>query len=225
MQLVEILVLALASMIWPTLLAVVTVALTTPQPVKLLSSFLAGSLLTTTTVGVVVVFLLQGSSLFSGSHRTLDPAVYLAVGGAALFIAYRLRRGGSRSRAQPGATPKGPGWSERALARGAPIAFAVGIVLNVIPGVLPFVALKDIVELDYAAGTTVALIVGFYLVMFLPAEVPLVSYLVAPVKTEQTVGDLRGWISRNTRPLAVVVFTSIGIYLVVRGIVSLMSAL
>ena len=172
----------------------------------------------------MVVFLLQGSSLFSGSHRTVGPAVYLAAGGAVLFIAHRVRQGGRRSPAQPGATPK-PGWSERALARGAPIAFVVGIVLNVIPGVLPFVALKDIVELDYAAGTTVALVVGFYLVMFLPVEVPLVSYIVAPVKTEQTVGDLRGWISRNARPLGVVVLTAIGVYLVVRGIVSLAGAL
>src|SRR6478672_5787988 len=215
MQLAEIFVLALASMIWPTLLAVVAVALTTQQPVKLLSAFLAGALVTTTLVGVVVVLLLQGSSLFSSHHRTVDPVVYLVVGGAALFVALKLRRGGWPARAQRGATPKGPSWSERALARGALLACVAGIVLNVIPGVLPFVALKDIVELDYAAGATVALIVGFYLVMFLPAEVPLVSYIVAPAKTEQTVDDLRGWISRNARRLTVLVLGSIGIYLII----------
>jgi hypothetical protein len=67
----------------------------------------------------------------------------------------------------------------------------------------------------------VALIVGFYLVMFLPAEVPLVSYVAAPAETAQTVADLRGWISRNARPVAVVVLNAIGLYLVVHGIVSL----
>jgi thiol:disulfide interchange protein len=121
----------------------------------------------------------------------------------------------------PVAKPERPGWSDRTLARGAPLAFLVGIVLNIIPGVLPLVALKDIVELDYSAGATVALIVGFYLVMFLPAEVPLVSYVAAPAETAQTVADLRGWISRNARPVAVVVLNAIGLYLVVHGIVSL----
>ena len=61
--------------------------------------------------------------------------------------------------------------------------------------------------------------------MFLPAEVPLVSYVVAPAETAQTVGTLRGWISRKARPIAVIVLAAIGIYLIVRGIVSLATAL
>jgi hypothetical protein len=92
MQLAEIFVLALASMIWPALIAAVTVALASRQPVKLLASFLAGALLTTVAIGVVVVFLLQGSSLFTGSHRTVGAGVYLVAGGAALFVAQALRR-------------------------------------------------------------------------------------------------------------------------------------
>jgi len=222
-ELAEIFVLALASMIWPALIAAVAVAIASPQPVKLLSAFLAGALLTTVSVGLLVVFLLQGSSLFTGSHRTFGAGVYLVTGAAALFVAYVLRHGARRARPDP--EPKRPGWSEQTLSRGAPLAFVVGIVLNVIPGVLPLVALKDIVELDYATGATVALIVGFYVVMFLPAEVPLVSYVVAPAETAQTVGTLRGWISRKARPIAVIVLAAIGIYLIVRGIVSLATAL
>jgi hypothetical protein len=217
--LVEIFVLALASMVWPALVAVVVVALASPQPVKLLSVFLVASLLTTVSIGLVIVFVLRGSSLFSGS-RSFSPAVDLAAGIGALIAGLVVRRG-RRSTPQPKAKKEGPTWTERTLSRGAPLAFVAGIVLNIAPGVFPFVAMKNIAELDYSPAASVALVVGFYLIMFLPAEVPLGCYLVAPARTSVEVGRFNSWLARNVRQIAAITLFVVGAYLVVRGIVGL----
>jgi hypothetical protein len=216
--LAEIFVLALASMVWPALVAVVVVALASPQPVKLLSVFLVASLLTTVSIGLVIVFVLRGSSLFSGS-RSFSPAVDLAGGAASLIAGLVVLRGG-RSKPQPKAK-EGPTWTERTLSRGAPLAFVAGIVLNIAPGVFPFVAMKNIAELDYSPAASVALVVGFYLIMFLPAEVPLGCFLVAPARTSVEVGRFNSWLARNVRQIAAITLFVVGTYLVVRGIVGL----
>jgi len=100
------------------------------------------------------------------------------------------------------------------------LAFVVGIVLNVIPGVLPFVALKDIAELDYTPVAAAALVVGFYVVMFLPAEVPLGSYMVAPRRTAAAVDRFNRWLKRNASLIVVYVLAAAAIYLGIRGIIS-----
>lgn len=209
--------LAVASMVWPALIGVVVVALASARPVRLLTAFLAASLLTTVGVGVVVVIALRGSSLFSGTRPTFSPTVDLIVGVLALVVAYLVWRRPEH----PPSTPDRPSWTERALSRGAPLAFLAGIVLNVIPGVLPLVALKDIAELDYSVGATVALVIGFYLIMFLPAEVPLGAFLVAPETTTAKVGRFNSWLRRNGRQIGVFALMLAGIYLVVRGLVLL----
>ena len=217
MPVAEIFVLALASMVWPALVAVVVVALASPQPVKLLSVFLVASLLTTVTIGLVIVFVLRGSSLFSGSRPTFGPVVDLVAGGVALIVGLVVRRRGSHEEAKH----DGPTWTERTLARGAPLAFVAGIVLNIAPGVFPFVAMKNIAELDYSPAASASLVVGFYLIMFLPAEVPLGCYLFAPARTSVEVGRFNSWLARNVRQIAAVTLFVVGAYLVVRGIVGL----
>src|SRR5262245_46453543 len=216
MPLAEIFVLALASMVWPALVAVVVVALASPQPVRLLSVFLVASLLTTVTIGLVIVFVLRGSSLFSGSRPTFGPVVDLVAGAVALVAGLVVRSGGRNEAKDPG-----PTWTERTLSRGAPLAFVAGVVLNVAPGVFPFVAMKNIAELDYSPAASAALVVGFYLIMFLPAEVPLGCYLVAPARTAVEVGRFNSWLARNVRRIAAITLFVVGAYLVVRGIVGL----
>jgi hypothetical protein len=87
--------------------------------------------------------------------------------------------------------------------------------------VFPFVALKNIAELDYSPAASVALVVGFYLIMFLPVEVPLGSYLVAPARTSAAVGRFNSWLRQNTRRVAALILSLVGVYLVARGIVGL----
>lgn len=219
-QLLEILVLAFASMIWPALIAVVVVALATPEPVRLLSWFLAGALLTTVVIGSAIVLLLEESSIANDSRSPFGAAVDLVASAAAFVAAYIVWRRG-RARGWSMQASSGGGWSERTLSRGGLFAFVVGVVLNVIPGVLPFVAMKNIAQLDYATGATLGLVLAFYLIMFLPAEIPLSFYLFAPERTTVAVDRFNAWLRRNALLLAVFVLAACGIYLAVRGIFAL----
>ncbi|HEX4526259.1 MAG TPA: GAP family protein [Gaiellaceae bacterium] len=224
----ELLILAFASMFWPTLILIVVLALRVPQPVKILIWFLAGGLLTTISIGIVIVFTLQGGGFVSGSHPPADPALDLVIGLLSLAAAFALNRKGPK--AQPEVQPKSaepseekkPSMAERAVGRGAAVAFAAGIVLNIVPGTFPIVALKDIAELDVSNGAKVATIIGFYLIMFAFIEIPIVAYLFAPERTTVAVNDFNAWLSRNGRRLGAYVLGIVGVYLVVRGIVELL---
>ena len=71
-----------------------------------------------------------------------------------------------RASSSPEAAPPRPGRIEQLLDRGAPLAFVAGIVFNIVPGVFPLIALKDIAELDYGIAETVVVLLGFYAIMF-----------------------------------------------------------
>ncbi len=183
-------------------------------------SFLAGGLLTTMAVGLVVIYALQGSSLTGGSQTTFDPAVQIVVGALALLAAAVLWRRYGVLPAAPAEKPadQGPGRLERMLDRGAPLAFAAGIICNIVPGVFPLVALKDIAEMDINFAQTFVVLLGFYLIMFAFIEVPLVSYLVAPAWTQQATRRFNAWLDRNTRRVGIGALAVVGLYLVVKGI-------
>jgi len=215
----ELVPLAIASAFWPVLLVVVLVALRAPHPARLLASFLAAALLTTVTVGLVVIYALQDTALVTTSRDSFDPAVQIAVGSIAPVVALVLRRRTASAPAEQGPAPESTR-IERMLDRGAPLAFVAGIVLNVFPGVLPFVALKNIAELDEGVATTIALLLGFYVIMFALIEVPLVGYLFAPAWTEQATRRFNAWLRANGSRLAVGALGIAGVFLVVSGIVN-----
>lgn len=218
---VELLILAVLSAFWPMLIAVVLVALRSPQPRTMLLAFYAGALLTTVTVGLVVVRALQSTSLVTTARQTFDPVVSIVAGVLALVAAYVLRlRGAARPREPRVAETTSSTWWQRLLERGAGLAFVAGILLNVFPGVLPFVALRNIAELGYGFGRTAAVIVAFYLVMFAIIEVPLVGYVFAPQRAEGWATQFNRRLDRNAGRLGVFVLAGAGVYLVVRGTVA-----
>ena len=211
--------LALASAVWPTLLAVDLIALRTPRPARILSFFLLGGLATSVGMGLVVVLALENSTAFTGSHSVADPVVYFAAGIFALVVGKVVSNHPNWARRDRRKT-QGESWSERVIARGAALAFVAGIALNIVPGVFPVIGLKDIGQLDYGAAATVALVVGFYLIMFVLIEVPLIAYIVAPARTAAGVDRFNTWLTHNGRRLAVAALYAVGAYLIVRGIVT-----
>ncbi len=229
----EILLLALASTFWPTLIAIVVLALRLPHPVKILVWFLLGGLLTTIAVGIAVVFALQDASFMSGSKPTVDPVIYITMGLLSLLAAFALQRRAGRERTGAQASvkvetattkdakPAKKPLTQRAVESGAPVAFVSGIVLNIVPGTFPIVALKDIAQLDVSDAAKVATIVVFYLIMFAFVEVPIVGYLFAPERTTASMNQFNGWLGRNGQRVGVYVLAGVGLYLIVRGIAAL----
>jgi cytochrome c oxidase assembly factor CtaG len=221
------LVLALASMFWPTLIVIVVLALRVSHPVKILFWFLVGGLLTTVSVGIAVVFALQGTSFISGSTPTIDPVVYITTGLLSLLAAFVLLRRQGRARetkAEAGTARDAgskPPLTQRVVESGASVAFVAGIVLNIVPGTFPLVALKDIAQLDASNATKVATIVVFYVIMFAFIEVPIVAYQFAPERTTASVNEFNAWLGRNGRRVAAYVLATVGLYLTVHGVVQL----
>jgi len=222
----EILLLAVASMFWPTLMTVVVLALRVPQPVRILLWFLAGGLLTTISIGLALVFAFDDASFVTGSSPGVNPVLNIVAGVVSLAVAFFLNRRGQvaavtttteqTAKAPPSGSRK---LTQRAVERGGLVAFLAGVVLNIVPGAFPFVALKDIAQLDVSDGRKVLAVVVFYVIMFAFAEVPIVAYLFAPEQTTQRVGEFNDWVRQNTVRVAVYVLTVVGVYLLARGLI------
>lgn len=220
---VNVLVLAVASAVSPTILAVVIVILHRSRPRRLLAAYLLGGLLTSIAVGIAIVTSLKELEVLSGSSPAADPIVNFTVGLLALIVAYALatdRDAGleQRRRERKASKPSRDPWSQRVLNRGtAPIAFAVGVALN-LPGAFYLVALKDIARGQHGTGSQVFAIVLFNLIMFALAELPLLGYFFAPEATEQRVEALNEWLGRHARQIVIALATTMGVYLVARGV-------
>jgi hypothetical protein len=224
----QLLLLALDAALYPTLLAAVVILLNQPRRVALLSAYLAGGLLISIGVGLLVVFGLEGA--VRGTSSAVSWTVDLAVGGLALLLAVALatradarlaeRRKGRSSEAVEPSTEKGEPVMQRILAReSTPLVFLVALVMN-LPSAAYLVALKDITAAHHQTGTTFVLVVAFNLIMFLLAEIPLIGLIVKPQRTEEAVLRLNGWFSENGRRIAIVLCVVLGAFLTIRGIIN-----
>ena len=59
--------------------------------------------------------------------------------------------------------------------------------------------------------------------LMLLLEIPLVGYYLAPDRTVVEVGRFRGWLTRNGRQMAIVVAAILGLFLIARGAIELLS--
>jgi Sap, sulfolipid-1-addressing protein len=213
-------------MFFPALLAVVLVAIRSRHPQKLLASFLAGGLLAAISVGLTIVFSLQGASVDSSSSSGGDPALYIVVGVLSLIAAYvvdrkKLLGKHPKEPAEETDVDKKPDRLERALDKGAPYAFVAGIVLCAFPGLSALVALKDIAQLGYATSATVVVTIGFFLIMFAFIEIPLIGFAVVPERATATTLRFNRWLDAHMNRLAVGVLAGLGVFLIVRGLLLL----
>jgi hypothetical protein len=226
---VQLLFLAVDAAVYPTLLAAVVILLNQPRRVPLLSAYLATGLIVSVGVGLALVFALEGA--FSKGNHTLSAGVDLTVGGLALLLAVALatradarfaerRRGKSSERAQTEAQTGEP-IMQRLLARqSTPLVVLASLAVN-LPGASYLVALKDISAAHHSTVASIVLVVGFNLVMFALAEVPLVGLILNPDGTERVVAEVNRWFSDNGRRIATAVCLALSGFLIIRGIANL----
>jgi Sap, sulfolipid-1-addressing protein len=127
----------------------------------------------------------------------------------------------SHGESSPPAASKEQALTRRAVEQGAPVAFVAGVVLNIVPGTFPIVALKDVAQLDLSDGATVATVVVFYVIMFAFVEVPIVAFLFSPERTGVATNEFNASLKRNGRRVAIYVLAGVGFYLTARGVVQL----
>jgi hypothetical protein len=234
-DLVDIFLLGLLSMFNPTLLAAVTVMLLLPSPKRLMAGYLLGAYTTSITLGLVIVFTLQGSGSESTSKHAISPAEDIVVGLLALVIAFVLATGrdqgfqerrrekkDAKLKAKEAAGKPTESLPLRMLGKGDPkVTFLVGMVLS-FPGVSYLTALDKIHHLDPGTVPTVLLVVGFCLMQQILLEVPLLGYIFAPERTQDTVTRFKDWMGSKGRSAAVIGAGVIGVLLVGRGVITLL---
>jgi hypothetical protein len=219
----DVLVLALAAAVYPTLLAGVVVILTLPRPQRALAAFLLGGMAMSVSAGLVILLVLDGIDANGRARHTVAPAVHITVGLLSLAVATVLWR---RVRSSPMTgtgrdLPDGevtPSRLQRALKRdSAIVVFAAGVVLN-LPGAWYLAALNEISDAHDDPLTDVLLVVAFNAIMFVLVEIPLVGYVVAPERTAQRVRAFDAWLRTYSRQLAAAIAAAIGVYLVAKGV-------
>jgi hypothetical protein len=234
-DLLNIFLLSLLAMFNPSLLAAVTVMLLLPNPKRLMLGYLLGAYTTSITVGLVLLFALHGGNTEATSKRTIGPVEDIVVGLLVLTIAWVLRTGRDqpfRERRQIKKEAKLEARKQagkpteslplRMLGKGDPkVTFVVGALLS-FPGVSYLDALDHIHKL--AAGTVVSvlLVLYFCLMQQLLLEVPLLGLVLAPESTAAKVASFKEWMGRRGRTVAVIGASVIGLWLLIRGIVTLL---
>jgi hypothetical protein len=213
----------------PTLVAATTVMLLLPSPAKLMAGYLLGALMTSITLGVVIVFSLSSTGVTNTTENTLSPAVDIALGALALLAAWvvwsgsharRAERRRERKQAKP---DKGPPRWQRELSKGsARTTFVVGALLT-LPGASYLAGLSEIRKLHYSTTETVLVVVGFNLVMLWMLEVPLSCFVIAPDWTPRAIVRAKAWVSGHAHVFAVRGLAALGTLLIIKGIVGLIS--
>jgi hypothetical protein len=234
-DLVDIFLLGLVSMFNPSLLAAVTVMLLLPNPKRLMLGYLLGAYTTSITLGLLIVFSLNGSSTESTSKHTISPVEDIVVGVIAVAIAWVLRTGrdqplqerrrkkkDAKLKAREEAGKPTESLPLRLLGKGDPrVTFVVGAVLS-FPGVSYLDALDHIHKLNPGTVPTVLLVVGFCLLQQILLELPLLGYVFAPDSTRGRVNRFKAWIGRKGRTAVVIGATVIGLILTARGVIALL---
>ncbi len=232
-QLLDIFLLSLLSMFNPSLLAAVTVMLLLPSPKRLMAGYLLGAYTTSITLGLVIVFTLSGSSATSTTKRSISPAEDIVVGLLVLVIAFVLgtgrdegfqqRRKGKKEaklKAKQEAGKPTESLPLRLLGKGDPrVTFVVGMILS-FPGVSYLTALDKMHKLNPGTIPTVLLVIGFCLMQQILLELPLLGYVFAPERTQDTVTRFRTWIGEKGRTAVVIGAAVIGVILVARGVIT-----
>jgi hypothetical protein len=226
----EVIVLSLTASLNPTLLAATTLMLVLEKPARLMLGYLCGALLTSITLGIIIVFSFSTSSTANTTQHKVSPAVDIALGGIALLLAYVIHTGRATARREARREKKReknkdkppPRW-QRELNKGSPrVTFVLGALLT-LPGASYLAGLHQIHKLHYSTAATVLLVIGFNMVMLWLLEVPLISFAVAPDWTPVAIDRAKAWVSRHIHGFLVKGFTVIGVLLIIKGVVGLLN--
>ena len=223
----EVVLLSFTSAFNPTLIAVTTLMLLLPNPKRLMFGYWLGAMLTSITLGLLIVFSLKNSGVVSTTKHTLSPLADIVLGGLTLIIAAVLASGRDqryrerRARKKEGKPP--PRW-QRELRHGSPrTTFVIGALLT-LPGASYLAGLDRLTKLNYSTAVTVIIVIAFNLVMLVLLEVPMIAFALAPTATPAAIDRTKAWAGIHGRVYAERGFAAVGVLLIIKGIVGLVLA-
>jgi hypothetical protein len=185
------------------------------SPRRTMLLFLAGAIITTVIMGVVILVILRAGGLSLHSNHSPRYGLRLGLGVVALagglFVARRRR-----PPADP-AQPKKPGLISRTMARPGRVAALVTGIVVFLPSA-SFVAAVQVIATAHAslpstAGALAAVIAVDVLLVWLP----LVCHLIAPEPTARTLQAFNAWLRAHGHVLVVGALVVTGLLLIADG--------
>ena len=237
---------ALASAMEPTRIGIATLLVALPRPFRNLLAFCLGLWTSGACYAVAGLFLVRDAVaplLLTVRAATASPVVppikiafgVLAIASVAtLVVRAKLRQaapvqvpvGGPSVSSGLELRPKKPAlfsslspasWSTRVEGGSVAMAFIAGLATSTAP--VEFLgAMTAILASGAGAAIQLSAALTFLLVGFTIAEIPLASYLLAPVKTRGAVTQLRGWLRAHQRPIFLVFLSVFGVFMVAGGV-------
>ena len=228
MNLANLILLALAAAVYPTLLAGVILILSRPHPLRMMLALLIGGMTISIATGIGIAKWLKDSGAVNQSHPSTAPVLDIVAGALSLLIAWGVRsgriRGGyvKRIKEKRNSERTGkPTFAQRALGGGSvTMAVIAGVALN-LPGIWYLCALAGIAQAELSTATALFDILLFNVIMFILIEVPLVGYLINPEGATAMVTKFRDSARRDSRTISIVMTAVIGVWLIVKGTVKL----
>jgi hypothetical protein len=198
--------LAFVSALNPSLVAATTVMLLLPRPNRLMLGYWIGALLTSITLGLLIVFTLEGSEFEQAAKKTVHPTIALTLAGLLLLVVLVLATGRDKPFEERRRTrkegKKPPRW-QRWMHKGDPkITFVIGVLLS-FPGATYLVALDALGKLHYSTFATVLIVIGYCLVALVLLEIPLIAFRVAPEQTPAAIDRAKIWARSHGRSIAI----------------------
>lgn len=219
---VEVLVLATASAVRPsTSSAAVYALLSSERPRPALAAFTIGGLAFSCAFGIVVVSALHGVSL--PGHESDRNAIIELVAGAAMIGFAAGAWSGHVERLHRRRAADGPGRIVTTLRRPTfKVAFAAGAATH-LPGLFYLVALNAIAAGSPPLAEAIAAVLVYNAIWF---AIPIAAFAAAgrdaaAARAHAWITRINAWVRAREQVILVIVFASVGAYLVVKGIVAL----
>ena len=162
--------------------------------------FIAGAGLATLGFGFALVFLLQGTGVERGPHRTVPPWIDLVIGllllGSAIYVWFR--------------PPRGPKAAKQRREVGLLGLLAIGLVMYT-PSPLYLAALHAIAKAHDGVLVTILSVVLVAVVYMLAIEIPVVAHAIWPEPTIRVVTGVNAWLGRHGRTIVVLAAGAFGV--------------
>ena len=213
---IELILLALASMVRPTSLAATSALVSHASRRPLLLAYIVAGLAFTVAFGVVVVGAFHGVHFGSGSDRTKGIADIVGGSLALLFgcavLSGRIRRRSDHDDAGPAG-----GWKARLDRRLTIPAAAVAGPLTHIPGLFYLIALNVIVAHEPRLPGGLLAVLIYDAIWFALPIAALATCIVNPDTAQDVVVRVERWTAQHSRVLLLSTSFAVGVALVIRG--------
>jgi MFS family permease len=215
----------LSTVIRPTSAAAVLAMLATARPTRLLLAYILSGLSFSGGIGVVVVILLSGWTR-PGTQDEVRALIGIVIGAVSLGYAAGLLSGGVPPPAgdDDGLAPDADSWLGRQLADLSVPRAAVAGVLTHLPGLFYIAALNAITNSTSSVVNQIFQVAVYNAFWFALPAAALVLATRRPAQVQDFLRRLTVRVLRRKREILMTVFTVLGVYLIVRGVVELLPA-